>query len=300
MGGTARSMARRVITGEKEPVRDLDLVYIPEFDEKEEPDREELDATAAKYMPDDFQYGHGIERADLEKYFEERDFTINQCLVIDDKLLVTRAAYDDFQENIIRPAYFEQRYENLYVRDRMFLKALLLKAVLEDCTESYPTIEDMVVPDLSGDDYVSDFQLALFLNKAMGRGVRVAMHFTEALVDFDVVGEKYMDRPLALAKAVLENGNIYSFEFRPTDGKIEETEDELAEMEKVYTNDKKIRQELAEMEKVYTNDKKIRQELADYRNGEKFGREERAEPIDGQYAAEDYEYLNRILREREE
>lgn len=232
MGGTARSLARRLVTGDKEPVRDLDLVYVPEFEDEAHPVAdEELDKIAERYMPDDFAYGHGINRENLKDYFGSRDFTINQCLVVNNKLMMTRAAYDDFQENIIRTSYYEQPRDGSYVKDRIFMKALLLQAALREYTSSYPLIEDVIKGryDVNGEmRQVNDFDAALVLNKAMSRGVRTAMYLTEVMADFDIINERYIDQPLLLAKDIIRNGQL-QFEFRPVDGSIDETNDELGD-----------------------------------------------------------------------
>jgi len=146
MGGTARSLARRMIAGDLEPVRDLDLVCIEDLGAPEAGiDEGYLDAISAKYMKDDYTYGHGIQTDTLKNYFQTRDFTMNQCLITGDKLLMTRAAYNDLQENIVRPSFYEQKGVDDYCGGRLFLKALLIKTRLDMTTASCPTLEDFAV-----------------------------------------------------------------------------------------------------------------------------------------------------------
>lgn len=289
MGGTARSLARRLLTGDEEPTRDLDLVYIPEFAGSGDlVGREKLDEIATKYMPDDFAFGHTIKRENLEEYFGSRDFTINQCLVVGDKLMLTRAAYDDFQENIIRPSYYTKPNENDELSDRILMRALLLKSVLEGCTSSYPTIEELdeanyaayydIEIDDDGEEWsngelypMRDFQIALTLNKAMSRGVREAMRFTETLVDYNIVDKKYMDQPMKLAQDIIAR-NKSDFKFRPVDSGID---DEDFDAEAVLT--------------VSPMKQSVRQKLREYKS-----REPRkwSEPMLGRYTETDYERVN--------
>lgn len=279
MGGTARSIARRLVAGDKEPVRDLDLVYITEFEEPENPiDREELDEIAEKYMPDDFAYGHGIRRENLEDYFGSRDFTMNQCLVVGNKLLMTRAAYDDLQENIIRTTYYEQPKEYSPVRDRIFMKALLMQAALRGNTSSYPMIEDLFNGRYDENDNlyeVGPFDIALVLNKAMSRGVRTARYLTEGLAEFDVVDEKYIDQPLLLGRAITDSRET-GFLFRPVDTEIEDGDDEDGDFEARATSP---------MEGV------VRKALREY---ESKGYERWTEPLSGKYTKADYDKVNGV------
>lgn len=279
MGGTARSLARRVVTGDKEPVRDLDLIYIEELSEPDNPaSQETLSEISEKYMPDDFAYGHGIKHENLEHYFASRDFTMNQCLVVGDKLLMTRAAYDDFQENIIRPSYDRKPREYSPLSDSDFMRGLLFLTVLRDCTSSYPMAEDL----MSGryDEYdepfgVGEFQIALALNKAMSRGVRTAMHFTETLADYDLIDEKYIDEPLRLARAITDSRNV-RFRFRPVDTEIEDGDDGDEDFDTRATSPMKGG---------------VRKTLREY---ESRGRKRWTEPLSGKYTKADYDKVNGV------
>ena len=143
MGGVARSIAREMITGEREPIRDIDLVNIIDEDGVSEVDQETLNALSQKFMPDDYAFNHGMGDDTLKNYFMTRDFTVNQSLIKDGKLIVSNFAYDDFQENIIRPTYFEHPYDGDRISSRLFLKALMMKSVLSQISDSVPLIEDM-------------------------------------------------------------------------------------------------------------------------------------------------------------
>ena len=209
MGGVARSIAREIITGEREPIRDIDLINITDEDGNSEVDYDTLDELSRKFMPDDYTFGHSVENDTLDHYFRTRDFTVNQSLIKDGKLIVSNFAYNDFQENIIRPTYFEHPYDGDDISSRLFLKALMMRSVFSQISDSIPLIEDMEQPE-----YISSFDIALFLNKAMSRGARTARIFTEDLADWDIISEEYAGRPVALAEALLED--VHTFEFRPS------------------------------------------------------------------------------------
>ena len=209
MGGVARSIAREIITGEREPIRDIDLINITDEEGNSEVDYDTLDELSRKFMPDDYTFDHGIENDTLDHYFRTRDFTVNQSLIKDGKLIVSDFAYNDFQENIIRPTFFEHPYDGDDISSRLFLKALMMRSVFSQISDSIPLIEDMERPG-----YIGSFDIALFLNKAMSRGARTARIFTEDLADWDIISEEYAGRPVALAKALLED--VHTFEFRPS------------------------------------------------------------------------------------
>ena len=279
MGGVARSVAREMITGDREPMRDIDLVNILDKNGESKIPAEVVDELSREYMPDDYSFGHGMESTTIEDYFGSRDFTINQVLLMDDKLLVSDAAYNDFQENIIRPTYYEMPYSDYTLGGRLFLKALMLRGIVSQVSDSIPLLEDINPPD-----EVGSFNIALFLNKAMSRGSETARIFTDDLADWDVISEEYAGRPIALAKSLLEE--VYAFEFRPSTNKrfydIEECDDiggyfVPPAMSEFYASDPAIREAIAEYDG-------IPNKPSPYREGER---------ISGHYTQEDYDEINR-------
>ena len=195
MGGVARSIAREIITGEREPIRDIDLINITDEDGNSEVDYDSLDELSRKFMPDDYTFGHSVGNDTLDHYFRTRDFTVNQSLIKDGKLIVSDFAYNYFQENIIRPTYFEHPYDGDDISSRLFLKALMMRSVFSQISNSIPLIEDMEQPE-----YIGSFDIALFLNKAMSRGAKTARVFTEDLADWDIISEEYVGHPVALLR----------------------------------------------------------------------------------------------------
>lgn len=306
MGGTARSLARRLITGDTEPIRDLDLVYIPELaDLDSPPTAQQLDELSARYMPDDYVYDHGIGTEKLERYFETRDFTINQCLIAGDRLLITQAAYDDFQENIIRPSYDSQQSVDQPINQRLFIKALLLQAVFQECTKSYPMLEDFCLDDIDEviaeydseyDNYNEEdesegeddgirlypFNLALTLNKAMSRGAEIATNFIRNLVDYDVIDPIYLNEPLKLARKLRDR--CYNFDFRPVDDSIDGDSLEYQDLYEEFTG----------LNGYQPHDQAIKSALNEYRSSNiNHSNEELPERWSGKYSQDEYDWINR-------
>ena len=278
MGGVARSIAREIITGEREPIRDIDLINITDKGGNSEVDYDTLDELSRKFMPDDYAFGHSVENDTLDHYFRTRDFTVNQSLIKDGKLIVSNLAYNDFQENIIRPTYFEHPYDGDDVSSRLFLKALMMRSVLSQISDSIPLIEDMEQPE-----YIGSFDIALFLNKAMSRGARTARVFTEDLADWDIISEEYADRPVALAKALLED--VYTFKFRPsTDERFKDIQ-ECEDMDGFFIP--------PAMSHYHASNPVIRRAIAEYEDGldEPIGNEE--ERASGYYTQAEYDEINR-------
>ena len=277
MGGVARSLAREIITGEREPIRDIDLINITDEDGNSEVDYDTLDELSRKFMPDDYTFDHGIGNDTLDHYFRTRDFTVNQSLIKDGKLIVSNFAYNDFQENIIRPTYFEHPYEGNDISSRLFLKALMMRSVFSQISDSIPLIEDMEQPE-----YIGSFDIALFLNKAMSRGARTARIFTEDLADWDIISEEYAGRPVALAKALLEDVN--TFEFRPsTDERFKDIQ-ECEDMDGFFIP--------PAMSHYHASNPVIRRAITEYEDGLDEPISNGEERVSGYYTQAEYDEIN--------
>lgn len=278
MGGVARSIAREIITGEREPIRDIDLINITDEDGNSEVDEDSLDELSRKFMPDDYTFDHGIGNDTLDHYFRTRDFTANQSLIKDSKLIVSNFAYNDFQENIIRPTYFEHPYDGDSISSRLFLKALMMRSVFSQISDSIPLIEDMEQPE-----YIDSFDIALFLNKAMSRGARTARVFTEDLADWDIISEEYAGRPIALAKALLEDVN--TFEFRPsTDERFKDIQ-ECEDMDGFFIP--------PAMTHYHASNSVIRRAIAEYEDGLDEPIDSGEERVSGYYTQAEYDEIKR-------
>ena len=278
MGGVARSIAREIITGEREPIRDIDLINITDEEGNSEVDYDTLDELSRKFMPDDYTFGHSVGNDTLDHYFGTRDFTVNQSLIKDGKLIVSNLAYNDFQENIIRPTYFEHPYDGDDISSRLFLKALMMRSVFSQISDSIPLIEDMEQPE-----YIGSFDIALFLNKAMSRGARTARIFTEDLADWDIISEEYADRPVALAEALLEDVN--TFEFRPsTDERFKDIQ-ECEDMDGFFIP--------PAMSHYHASNPVIRRAIAEYEDGFDEPIDSGEERVSGYYTQAEYDKINR-------
>lgn len=292
MGGVARSIARQTLTGDLEPIRDIDLVNITDRQGEEPVSDDELIKLSEKYMPEDFAFGHGIQSEDFDHYFQTRDFTINQSLVLNGNLYVSEAAQNDFIENIIRPTYYELPYSDDELSSRLFLKAVMMKSILSNVTSSVPLIEDV--------EYVGDvrlFDIALTLNKTMSRGVEVARGFTRDLVDWDLLRRRFYDRPVAAAKYL--RSHLWEFDFYPSGFKEEESSED-----KIYSKPLKpasFHEQHSIPDSMYdfhSSDPAIRRAIAEYEipSGQDVRshdyRESYEEPEYGHYSESDYEYIN--------
>ena len=290
MGGVARSVAREILTGEKEPIRDIDLVEITNNEDESTVDPELLDELAQTYMPDDYAFGHGIGLDALEDYFSTRDFTINECLIKDGKLLVSELAENDFKENIIRPTYYEAPYDGDKLSGRLFLKAILMQTVISQISESIPLLEDVHV----NFQYIGDFDTAVFLNKAMSRGVETAVKFTENLAEWGVVYPEFAGRPMALAKDLLTNA--YNFKFRPsTDERFLEPE-EGRDMSGFFVP--------KAMQEYHSSDPAIARVIDEYDSGPDYSNDDNdgdnnGEPVSGYYTQKDYDEINSSVDNRD-
>ena len=290
MGGVARSVAREILTGEKEPIRDIDLVEITDNEDESTVDPELLDELAQTYMPDDYAFGHGVGLDTLEDYFSTRDFTINECLIKDGKLLVSELAENDFKENIIRPTYYEAPYDGDKLSGRLFLKAILMQTVISQISESIPLLEDVHV----NFQYIGDFDTAVFLNKAMSRGVETAVKFTENLAEWGVVYPEFAGRPMALAKDLLTNA--YNFKFRPsTDERFLEPE-EGRDMSGFFVP--------KAMQEYHSSDPAIARAIDEYDSGPDYSNDDNdgdnnGEPVSGYYTQKDYDEINSSVDSRD-
>ncbi len=105
--------------------RDIDLVRIGQ-------NESELDRLlAARYMAEDFKYGHGVElQASIYAYFESRDLTINELFMSGRKMTFSHAAFEDLKAGNIRLSalYRSGRRE---LKGKLICKMLRLKAELE-------------------------------------------------------------------------------------------------------------------------------------------------------------------------
>lgn len=190
MGGAARAVALAVITGETSPIRDLDIVAVSDLD----PDMSQAPELAESLMPDDYAYGNGIHSETIDQYFSSRDLTVNEVLVVDGNLILSKSAESDLRDKVIRPTGYEEGAYHGRVGPKMTIKMLLLEQVFQQ-TYGEGSIADGSI-DVSD---IDDFYIALGLNKALEYGREIALGFVKSLHDCRIIGEDSPTNPIHLA-----------------------------------------------------------------------------------------------------
>ena len=209
IGGAARSLAFMMINPKNReliPARDVDVAYF-----EDEISQEEADAYAEYFSPDDFSHDHGAQEiSNIEEYMNTRDFTMNQVIYKDGRLIASRAAIRDIYKGIINPC--DDRYgeddwgywdENNYISTRLALKAVLQQTVLKEY------IDDIKINDKIRNDqfYIDDFspyngfELALAIQKSFDWGDDFPEKFLWNLIESPIFEN-------ALSFLLDDNGNI--------------------------------------------------------------------------------------------
>lgn len=204
IGGAARAVALRLLTGENSPIRDIDLLALDELGIIPEDQRLDLSRV---YMPDDTAYGHPMAREEsISRYFRTRDLTINEIIVVDGALILTAAAKQALTKKMIVPTQYETYWGNS-IGPKITIKALLMSAVFE--IEFGGSEIDATLCD-----NVDDFYIALGFNKAFQYGQEVAVRFVELLCSKGYVEEPDVHGIRGLAERVAQSSG---FEYRGFD-----------------------------------------------------------------------------------
>ena len=171
VGGAARAILQRVEFDESAPVRDVDLVAIVG---RYSGDQRELDRLSAVYMPDDYFYGNGVGCELMDGYFATRDFTLNEVLVVDGRIIVTAQGYGDLKNKVVRPTEYEASGWWAGVGPKLAATAVLMETLFqhEYGVGSREGIDDSKVA-------IDDFHFALAYNKALQYGDEVARRFLQ-------------------------------------------------------------------------------------------------------------------------
>lgn len=260
-GGLARSVLEKELGIVTEiSTRDTDLLRISREENKDE----DL-AMAKEYCPEDLEDGgHGVEKLALN-YFETRDFTINELLVVGNKIILTKNCLLDTVRGIIRFSSYEKSvmpdseddyynkgnsqtgnsiegaisYSNQYkkdkaaykegffVNDKLMAKALRLSALQSRKRKEAILIDDQVYQYLD----INNFHIALHLDRALEQGMDVAEEYVQKLIEYGQIESIYKNDPKALLfdiiKMLQEDG---SYIFRSERAKI------LLEEERMFTD----------------------------------------------------------------
>lgn len=186
-GGAARALLLRTMgIDQNSSPRDIDVVRLLEKEPYPNADTE----IAAKFMPDDFQTGYGVEPLEsLKKYFDTRDFTCNEILATNSEIFTTETALLDTLRRIIRITPYQKsvNIKNENAEDKILAKTLRFYA------ESVQHAD----PAFLGDDeeyaleqyFISPFWLAVQLDRAYEQGERVAEEYVRQLIDHKKIPE---------------------------------------------------------------------------------------------------------------
>lgn len=229
IGGAARDLLAAQVTGKNLPVRDIDVAAFTELG----PDTSLADGVAARLMPDDRAFGHGVQIRPLAGYFDSRDFTINQVAVVNGRLLATTEAANDMAAGVIRPTQFEHDPEaGVYISDRLAIKAAVLQCVLAkelggSHIEGFDP-RDFAAPDQDNWAPASPFHVALGYQKALEYGTDVAHSFIDKLLKYEIVHPADLNEPRRLADFADRLGEQTNFAFRGRALELLEHESQLS------------------------------------------------------------------------
>ena len=223
IGGAARSAARKLITGDDEPVRDIDLVSLTDEDGNPLVDDDTCWALSHKYMPDDTENGHSMSCRSIESCFLGCDVTVNQCAIIDGQLLISEAAVRDFQNDTIRPSTMELDWSydgDGAIKSRLAMRMLTMKASMEVRTGRTFELEDY------NPRSIFYFDVAIALNKAMSRGRSEAESLCLIMEQYGAIPTGFNGDAIELASFLLRTGAVTDFEFRQNTAEAFMKEDE--------------------------------------------------------------------------
>lgn len=244
-GGIARAILEKELGfTNKVYFRDIDLLRTTERDFNEEDEK-----MAIKYSPDDLRNGHGIEQLQ-EDYFDTRDFTINELLVVNDRVILTTACLLDTARGIIRFADYEKRklfedenneleenktplsylekYKDeanqdkakFYINDKLMAKALRF-SVIQSSRRPTRLADEEVYKYLD----INNFHIALHLDRALEEGIEVAQDYIKKLIELGQLSNTTHCEPKELMKNFIEMVTAEgSFIFRVESLAVLETE----------------------------------------------------------------------------
>jgi hypothetical protein len=185
-GGAARVTLEKALgINTNALARDIDICYIGSAEEE---DIELSKSLAESYADEDLQNGHGVETLE-ENYFQSRDFTINEVLVVNNVILLSKQALLDTLRSIIRFSEFEKTnfyYQENYNEEKevsvRFVNNKLASKALRLISEKEGF--DFIDSDFFDHKSINDFHMALHLDRAMEIGPEVADRFVQKLKDY--------------------------------------------------------------------------------------------------------------------
>jgi len=186
-GGAARALLlRNTLVDVSATARDLDVVRISEWNKKSELDEE----VTNEFMPDDAAHGHGVEIIDdLDKYFNTRDFTMNEVLATESEIYVTKQGLLDCLRRIIRVTDYERDAFGGQVGPKLLAKSVRMHVEMLDAHPSSKLIlEDYEIEK----SFIPPFWLALQLDRALENGAKHAQRYVSELVKRKIMPEWVM------------------------------------------------------------------------------------------------------------
>ncbi len=155
--------------------RDLDLVRIG----TQETSRDKV--VGQEYMPEDFQHGYGVELTpSICRYLSTRDFTINETLYYTDRIVASRAAIQDMYNGCIRPTPH-------VLHKRNQLPGNIVTKMLRFQAEAKLEGRSVRVVGIPADQKVSPFDIALHLDRALGRSPRLAKQYLTHCIEYGLL-----------------------------------------------------------------------------------------------------------------
>lgn len=160
------------------PPRDVDLIRRGRFA------RPEDDAYARTFMTRDYLHGARVELVrDLNRYLSSRDLTINEVASFDTTLSVSLLGLLDTFGHVLRPSY----YRGGTLHKRPSLDGRILLKMIRLYAEGVCADEGWTVVGIPEETSLSEFDLAIHLNKAFQRGRDVAERFLESCALLSVI-----------------------------------------------------------------------------------------------------------------
>lgn len=188
-GGAAREQLRLLLAGDtqsKVQVRDFDL-----FRYMDSPDMHDHEL-ALRYMPDDYEYGRGVEVVENKKtYFSTRDLTVNEVLAWNDHVEASFGAITDMANSILRPTPFVQN------KAGEVLSVTVAKAY-RFAAEAQLAGRPCSLVFLPEDAFVSDFAAALNLERSFMTNEAVATEYLQLLWERTRVFKEWQVPPPAV------------------------------------------------------------------------------------------------------
>jgi hypothetical protein len=185
-GGAARAALLQALDIDPDASpRDIDLVRVVKED------LPGLDAElAAELSPEDLKHNHGVE-ALKENYFQTRDFTINEVLVHDGSIYLTKACLLDTLRGIIRFSEFEKKQPSSESRASYAVQSKLIAKAVRMVAETWMSKREVILADSEIFQFqeLDTFSMVLHLDRAFERGYEVAEEYVRQLRELKKIPE---------------------------------------------------------------------------------------------------------------